>query len=191
MIAGLIHWRLGWLKAYQQKLASAVGSLRNDSQLNTPKAILIDLIRALPVCLIILAVGLILLTMQLNISELLWSFSKKLAIFWLVFGLCWKVLEKNGVAVRHFGMPEQQTSHWRRQIVRISLALLPIHFWSVVAELSPLHLMDDVLGQAMIFFNLLLIAFWYGQCAAKAGVIKSRTPCDWSPLPCYRLSRLR
>ena len=69
------------LKAYQQKLASAVGSLRNDSQLNTPKAILIDLIRALPVCLIILAVGLILLTMQLNISELLWSFSKKLAIW--------------------------------------------------------------------------------------------------------------
>ncbi|MGU0016883.1 hypothetical protein ACVXG9_24560 [Escherichia coli] len=54
LIAGLIHWRLGWLKAYQQKLASAVGSLRNDSQLNTPKAILIDLIRALPVCLIIL-----------------------------------------------------------------------------------------------------------------------------------------
>ncbi len=38
--------------------------------------------------------------------------------------------------------------------------------------------MDDVLGQAMIFFNLLLIAFLYGQCAAKAGVIKSRTPCD-------------
>lgn len=51
----------------------------------------------------------------------------------------WPVLEgtgENGVAVRHFGMPEQQTSHWRRQIVRISLALLPIHFWSVVAELS-------------------------------------------------------
>lgn len=106
----------------------------------------------------------------------------------------WPVLEsagENGVAVRHFGMPEQQTSHWRRQIVRISLALLPIHFWSVVAELSPLHLMDDVLGQAMIFFNLLLIAFWCGRCAAKAGVIKSRTPCDWSPLPCCRLSRLR
>ena len=159
LIAGLIRWRLKWLKAYQQKLAAAVGTLRNDSQLNTPKAILIDLIRALPVCLVILAVGLILLTMQLNISDLLWAFSKKLAIFWLVFGLCWKVLEKDGVAIRHFGMPAQLTSHWRRQIVRISLALLPLHFWSVVAELSPLHLMDDVLGQAMIFLNLLLIAF--------------------------------
>ncbi|MDT1879127.1 hypothetical protein FPK46_37190, partial [Acinetobacter baumannii] len=48
--------------------------------------------------------------------------------------------------------------HWRRQIVRVSLALLPLNFWSVISELSPLNLMDDVLGQLVIFFNLLLIA---------------------------------
>ncbi|MDU4543740.1 MAG: mechanosensitive channel MscK, partial [Klebsiella michiganensis] len=147
LIAGLIRWRLNWLKAYQAKLASQVGQLRNDTQLHTPKAILIDLIRALPVVLVILAIGLILLTMQLNISDLLWAYSKKLALFWLVFGLCWKVLEKDGVAVSHFNMPSQLTSHWRRQIVRVSLALLPLNFWSVMSELSPLHLMDDVLGQ--------------------------------------------
>ncbi|WP_039056178.1 mechanosensitive channel MscK [Enterobacter sp. Bisph1] len=157
LIAGLIRWRLRWLKGYQAKLAAQVGQLRSDSQLHTPKAILIDLIRALPVCLLILAVGLILLTMQLNISELLWAFSKKLALFWLVFGLCWKVLEKDGVAVNHFNMPAQLTSHWRRQIVRVSLALLPLHFWSVVSELSPLHLMDDVIGQFVIMLNLLVI----------------------------------
>ncbi|HID8769491.1 TPA: mechanosensitive channel MscK, partial [Klebsiella variicola] len=158
LIAGLIRWRLQWLKDYQAKLASQVGQLRNDTQLHTPKAILIDLIRALPVVLVILAIGLILLTMQLNISGLLWAYSKKLAMFWLVFGLCWKVLEKDGVAVSHFNMPAQLTSHWRRQIVRVSLALLPLNFWSVISELSPLNLMDDVLGQFVIFFNLLLIA---------------------------------
>ncbi len=157
LIAGLIRWRLHWLKGWQAKLASEVGQLRHDSQLHTPKAILIDLIRALPVCLIILALGLILLTMQLSISDVLWAFSKKLTMYWLIFGLCWKVLEKDGVAIRHFNMPAQLTSHWRRQIVRISLALLPLHFWSVVSELSPLHLMDDVLGQLVIFFNLLVI----------------------------------
>ncbi|HEE1155518.1 TPA: mechanosensitive channel MscK, partial [Klebsiella pneumoniae] len=64
LIAGLIRWRLQWLKDYQAKLASQVGQLRNDTQLHTPKAILIDLIRALPVVLLILAIGLILLTMQ-------------------------------------------------------------------------------------------------------------------------------
>ena len=158
LIAGLIRWRLQWLRDYQAKLASQVGQLRNDTQLNTPKAILIDLIRALPVVLLILAAGLILLTMQLNVSNLLWAYSKKLAMFWLVFGLCWKVLEKDGVAVKHFNMPAQLTSHWRRQIVRVSLALLPLNFWSVVSELSPLNLMDDVLGQFVIFVNLLLIA---------------------------------
>lgn len=42
------HWRLGWLKAYQQKTALP-GASCNDSQLNTPKAILIDLDPRLPV----------------------------------------------------------------------------------------------------------------------------------------------
>lgn len=158
LIAGLIRWRFSWLRQYLAKLAGEVGQLRNDSQLHTPKAILINLVRALPVCLIILAVGLILYVMQLNISDLLWAFSKELALFWLVFGLCWRVLEKAGMAVSHFAMPSALTSHWRRQIVRVSLALLPLLFWSVVAQLSPLHLMDDVLGQFMIFLNLLLIA---------------------------------
>ncbi len=158
LIAGLIRWRLQWLKDYQAKLASQVGQLRNDTQLHTPKAILIDLIRALPVVLVILAIGLILLTMQLNISGLLWAYSKKAGH--VLAGL-WSVLEsagKNGVAVSHFNMPAQLTSHWRRQIVRVSLALLPLNFWSVISELSPLNLMDDVLGQFVIFFNLLLIA---------------------------------
>ncbi len=45
---------------------------------------LIDLIRALPVVLLILAIGLILLTMQLNISGLLWAYSKS----WLCSGWC-------------------------------------------------------------------------------------------------------
>ena len=158
LIAGLIRWRFSWMKQYLAKLASEVGQLRNDSQLHTPKAILINFIRALPVCLIILACGLILLFMQINISDLLWAFSKKLAMFWLVFGMCWRVLEKDGMAVSHFNMPGNLTSHWRRQIVRVSLALLPLLFWSVVAEMSPLNLMDDVLGQFVVFVNLLIIA---------------------------------
>jgi potassium efflux system protein len=91
------------------------------------------------------------------------------------------VLEKDGVAVNHFNMPAQLTSHWRRQIVRISLALLPLHFWSVVSELSPLHLMDDVLGQTVILLNLLLITGWSGRCSAKAGEIKSLMAFVLSP----------
>ncbi|STV19768.1 potassium efflux system KefA protein / Small-conductance mechanosensitive channel [Klebsiella pneumoniae] len=96
--------------------------------------------------LLILAIGLILLTMQLNISGLLWRTVKSwLCSGWCLAcaGKCWK---RTAVAVNHFNMPAQLTSHWRRQIVRVSLALLPLNFWSVISELSPLNLMDDVLG---------------------------------------------
>lgn len=54
-------------------------------------------------------------------------------------------------------MPAQLTSHWRRQIVRVSGAVAAA-LLVVVAELSPLHLMDDVMGQLVILLNLLLIA---------------------------------
>ena len=157
LIAGLIRWRFRWIDKKLEKLAADVGQLRSDSQLNTPKAIALNLLKVLPATLAILAVGLVLLFMQTSISDLLWSFAKELALFWLVFGLTWRVLGTNGMAVTHFNMPEQLTRHYRRQIVRISLALLPLLYWSVVGEHSPLHLMDDVLGQFMIFLNLLLI----------------------------------
>lgn len=158
LLAGLLRWRYRWMLSYQEQLAAGVGNLRNDSQLHTPKALLIDLLRALSVCLVILGGGIIIYNLHMSFSDLLWSFSKQLVWFWLVFGLCWRVLEKDGVAVRHFGMPGPLTSHWRRQIVRVSLALLPLLFWTVVGEHAPLDLMDDVLGQSMILLNLMAIA---------------------------------
>lgn len=157
ILAGLLRWRYRWLLTSKAQLAAGVGNLRNDSQLHTPKALLIDLLRVLPACLTILAVGTLVLNLHLEFSELIWSFSKQLLWFSLVFGLCWSVLERDGIAVRHFGMSPSLTRHWRRQIVRVSLALLPLLFWCVVGDHTALDLMNDVLGQSMIFLNLLLI----------------------------------
>ncbi len=158
LLAGLLRWRFRWLNQRLEALASDVGHLHNDSQGHTPKALLINVVRALPVCLVLLAAGLIVLFMKLNVSELMWSFGKELAMFWLVFGVSWRVLEQGGVAERHFAIAAAKARHYRRQIVRISLALLPMLCWSVVGAHSPLHLMNDVLGQFMVFLNLLVIA---------------------------------
>lgn len=158
LFAALIRLRFRWLNLRLAALAEDVGHLRTDSQAHTPKALLINVIRALPVCLTLLAAGLILLFMKLNVSGLMWNFGKELAMFWLVFGVSWRVLEPGGVAERHFIIPPARVRHYRRQIVRISLALLPMLCWSVVGIHSPLYLMNDVLGQFMVFFNLLVIA---------------------------------
>ncbi|MBK4715718.1 MULTISPECIES: mechanosensitive channel MscK [Tenebrionibacter/Tenebrionicola group] len=157
MLAGLTCWRFRWLKARLDALSADVGLLHKDSQTHTPKALLIDLVRALPVCLMLLAAGLLLRFMRLNVSELMWSFGKELALFGLIFGVCWRVLEQKGVAEHHFMIPPTRVRHYRRQIVRISIALLPMLCWAVVGAHSPLHLMNDVLGQFMVFVNLLVI----------------------------------
>ncbi len=106
---------------------------------------------------------------------------QKTGDFLAVFGLCWKVLEKNGVAVRHFAC---RNSRPATGVGKLSASVSRAAYPFLVCGGRTFSAASDgcVLGQAMIFFNLLLIAFLVWRCAAKAGVIKSRTPCDWSPL---------
>jgi len=158
LLAVVVRTRFKWIDNQLASLATRVGQLRSDSQLNTPKAIGLNLVKLLPFIFTILAVGLLLQAMQSKTSTLLWAFSKELALFWLVFGLSLRVLTANGLAVTHFAVQPTLACHYRRQILRVSIAMVPLLFWSVVVEMSPLHLLDDVLGQGMIFLNLLLIA---------------------------------
>ncbi len=97
-VAALAHRRFNPLasemvKAYQQKLAAAVGSLRNDSRSIRQKLFLIDLIRALPVCLRYPRAWTDPADHAAKYQRSQRAFSKKLAMFWLVFGRagrCWK-----------------------------------------------------------------------------------------------------
>ncbi len=133
LIAGLIHWRLGWLKGINKNwlplwvpcVTTASSTTKSDPYRPDPCAAGVpDYSR----------VGLILLTMQLNISELLWSFIKN----WRFSGWClacagryWRK-RRCRASLWYAGTADQPLAS---AIVRISLALLPIHFWSVVAEL--------------------------------------------------------
>ncbi len=62
---------------------------------------------------------------------------------------------RGGASFQHAGA--NLCAHYRRQTLRLGLALLPLHFWSVLGEISPLHLMDDVLGQIVVMLTLLLL----------------------------------
>lgn len=157
LFAGIIRWRFKAIDRYLEKQASRVGQLRSDSQTLTPKAIALTLVKVLPGLLIIYAVGTAFIGVDMNISETIEDFCQELMLFWIVFSLTYQVLSQEGVAVRHFNMSPALCSHYRRQLVRIGFALLPLLFWSVLGERAPLHLVDDSFGQLLIFFNLLLI----------------------------------
>ncbi|AJJ01954.1 mechanosensitive ion channel family protein [Yersinia pseudotuberculosis] len=160
VVAVVIRSRYHMINTYLDQLAADIGQLKRDSQMHTPKAILLTVLKILPNVLLILGIGYWCLRSDFNLSGLLWSFFQRLALFWLVFELTYRMLSPGGITERHFMISTDRCAHYRRQIVRLGAALLPVIFWSVLGERSPLRLVDDVIGQIVIVIALALLALF-------------------------------
>ncbi|WP_042548535.1 mechanosensitive channel MscK [Yersinia aldovae] len=165
LVAGVIRSRYGVINKHLNRLAADVGQLKHDSQMHTPNAILLTLLKVLPGSLVILGIGYWCLRSDFNLSELFWSFFQRLALFWLVFDLTYRMLSPGGITERHFMIAVDRCAHYRRQMVRLGGTLLPVIFWSALGDKSPLRLVDDVIGQVVIVIALALLAlFVYPFC---------------------------
>ncbi|HHH1926500.1 TPA: mechanosensitive channel MscK [Yersinia enterocolitica] len=165
IVVGVIRSRYKIINKHLDSLAADVGQLKHDSQMHTPKAIMLTLLKVLPGSLIILGIGYWCLRSDFNLSDFFWSFFQRLALFWLVFDLTYRMLSPGGITERHFMIAADRCAHYRRQMVRLGAALLPVIFWSALGEKSPLRLVDDVIGQVVIVIALALLAlFVYPFC---------------------------
>lgn len=158
VVIGLLRWRYRLIDRHLQKLANDVGQLKRDSQLHTPKAILLTLLKVLPGSLLLLGAGFWFYRADFSISDFIWALSQQLALFWLVFGFTFRMLAPDGISQRHFNAPADRCAHYRRQTLRLGLALLPLIFWSVLGEKAPLRLVEDVIGQVVVILTLALLA---------------------------------
>ncbi|MBS0054284.1 mechanosensitive channel MscK [Yersinia sp. Marseille-Q3913] len=160
IVAGVIRSRYKIINKHLDRLAADVGQLKHDSQMHTPNAIMLTLLKVLPGSLIILGIGYWCLRSEFNLSELFWSFFQHLALFWLIFDLTYRMLSPGGITERHFMISADRCAHYRRQMVRLGAALLPVIFWSALGQKSPLRLVDDVIGQIVIVIALALLALF-------------------------------
>ncbi len=158
VVIGLLRWRYRLIDRHLQKLANDVGQLKRDSQLHTPKAILLTLLKVLPGSLLLLGAGFWFYRADFSISDFIWALSQQLALFWLVFGFTFRMLAPGGISQRHFNIPADRCAHYRRQTYRLGLALLPLIFWSVLGEKAPLRLVEDVIGQVVVILTLALLS---------------------------------
>ncbi|MCW6567680.1 mechanosensitive channel MscK [Yersinia ruckeri] len=158
LVVGIIRWRYKVIDSHLERLTDDVGQLKHDTQMHTPRAILLTLLKVLPGVLLILGMGCWCLNSELSISDFLWSLSLQLALFWLIFDLTYRMLSPGGITERHFNISADRCAHYRRQMVRLGMALLPVIFWSVLGEKSPLRLVDDVIGQVVVVIALALLA---------------------------------
>lgn len=158
IVIGLLRWRYRLIDRHLQKLANDVGQLKRDSQMHTPKAILLTLLKVLPGSFLLLGAGFWFYRADFSISDFIWALSQQLALFWLVFGFTFRMLAPSGISERHFATPADRCAHYRRQTFRLGLALLPLIFWSVLGEKAPLRLVEDVIGQVVVILTLALLA---------------------------------
>lgn len=158
IVVGVLRSRYRIIDEHLARLAADVGQLKHDSQMHTPKAILLTLLKVIPGSLIILGIGYWCLRSNFNLSDLLWSFFQRLSLLWLVFDLIYRMLSPGGITERHFMISADRCAHYRRQLMRLAVALVPVIFWFVLGKKTPLRLVDDVIGQVVIAIALILLS---------------------------------
>lgn len=135
----------------------SLSSLRQDSILNTPFALLLTLLQTIPVSLVVIAAGYWFLKTGNAQGEFVWAFCLQFAIFWILFELTFRILKPEGIAEKHFSIEKEKAAQIRRRMLRLSIPLIPLIYFSTYGVTNPLKVSDDVIGQLVVLVSLLLL----------------------------------
>lgn len=160
LVALLFIWFNRKINNRLQDIDQRLSSLRNDSVLSTPFAILLTLMQTLPISLFLLAFGYWFLKTGNVQGPFFWQFSQQLAIFWALFELTFRVLKPQGIAQKHFGIEKEKISQTRRRMIRLSIPLVPLIFFSTYGVSNPLKVSEDVTGQLIVLVSLILLCIF-------------------------------
>ncbi|AWS52658.1 MULTISPECIES: mechanosensitive channel MscK [Providencia] len=160
LVALLFIWFNRKINNRLQDIDQRLSSLRNDSVLSTPFAILLTLMQTLPISLFLLAFGYWFLKTGNVQGPFFWQFSQQLAIFWALFELTFRVLKPQGIAQKHFGIEKEKISQTRRRMIRLSIPLVPLIFFSTYGVSNPLKVSEDVIGQLIVLVSLILLCIF-------------------------------
>lgn len=140
-------------------LASKVNTLKSDSHWHTPEAMLWTIILALPSTLMFLAVYSLIAYLFFFDPFLGWAWGVIYAAYWLFFATLLSLFRPNGMAFRHFGMPQASNVIFHR-IIKHSIwivALLVVS--SLPSSVERIGFSNDVIGQVMTIIALALCLF--------------------------------
>jgi len=158
LLAGLLALVRGKLRARIRALNGDIGFLKRDSQRHTPQAIIYTALLAAPVPLVLSLVGWGLWAQPGTLSSVLGAALAKIALLWLVFELCYRLLARDGIAQRHFRWSAQANQVLRRRLLVVGLAMVPMTLVIAFGEEWPAQLSNDRIGLLMMLACLLIIS---------------------------------
>jgi len=159
LLIGVLTWKRKALYNKLNKLHADIGHFKRDSQWQTPLAILINILLAMPVALALALCGYALQIdargQNANLGEAL----LQIALAWLVFYTAYRILAPGGVAQLHFRWEKAQVEFLQGWIRRLGLVVLALVAVVAVAEHQPAALADDVLGIGVVLTCYSLMAW--------------------------------
>lgn len=146
----VLLWRRQAINSKLDALSQDIGHFRNDSQLHTPLALLLNLLLALPGALLLALCGYLLQMdargQNLGLSDAFYQVAQA----WLVFYTAYRLLSPGRMAELHFRWSSAQVSFLRDEIRRLGLVVLVLVVVVSITEQQPANLADDALGLVVV-----------------------------------------
>ncbi|HNV90928.1 MAG TPA: mechanosensitive channel MscK [Thauera aminoaromatica] len=151
--------RRRWLRAQLDSLHADIGYVRRDSQLHTPRAILLNMLLTLPVSLLLALGGIALQMDARGQNAALGAALMDMAQAWLVFRTAHRLLTPGGVAERHFQWPVERVRALHRNLNKLGLVVVAVVAVVAIAERQPESLGIDVLGILILLVGYATMAW--------------------------------
>lgn len=159
LIALLINWKKSSIKDRLASLALRVNTLTNDSHWLTPEAMFWTVLLALPSTLMFFtaynAIGFLFFNDPIAIGR--WGV--RVTLYWWFFATVLSLLRPNGLAFRHFGMPQESNRIFQR-IIKQSIWIVGLLLVSSIpSQIDEIGYLNDAIGQVMSIIALALCLF--------------------------------
>ncbi|MGP9643773.1 MULTISPECIES: mechanosensitive channel MscK [unclassified Halomonas] len=161
MLLGLLL--IGLHARIKERLAtihSQIGRLKSDTQLHTPKAVLLNALLAIPGPLMLAGVGVGLRETDDALTHSIAPALMQLALSWGVVAWGRRLLAPDGVAERHFTCPARYNAQIRKLLRWLGFALVPVIAIATISGQvqAPLALRPIALG--LMVAGLLAMSWW-------------------------------
>ncbi|MFP3922622.1 mechanosensitive channel MscK [Pseudomonas sp. W5-36] len=150
LVIGALMWKRKALYDKLNRLHADIGHFKRDRQWQTPLAIFINVLLAMPLSLTLAVCAFALQIDARGQNINLGSALLQVALAWLVFYTAYRILAPGGVAQLHFRWEKPQVEFLRGWIRRLGLVVLALVTVVAVAEHEPSALADDVIGIAVV-----------------------------------------
>ncbi len=159
----LVAWKRPAIIQALRDLHADIGHFRNDSQLHSPRAIVLNLMLAAPGAIVLASLGLTLSIdgkgHNLEVGQALLA----MAQVWLVFYCVYRILAPNGMAIMHFRLPRAQVAFLQPRIRALGFTALLLSVVVTIAQGQPAALSEDVIGIVLLMICLLLLTWIVGR----------------------------